>query len=127
MSMVCQVAVCLAIRLTRHGLRAQLPSASLSDQPGSTSGTRFGLYEPIHGSAPDIAGNAKANPAGTILSAALMLRWSLGLGDAAAAVERAVVTAIAAGVRTPDIVEPGMGSVTTAQFGDEVARRVEMT
>ena len=102
-----------------------LPSASLSDQPGSGSGTRFGLYEPIHGSAPDIAGKGKANPAGTILSAALMLRWSLGLSDAAIAVESAVAGAITSAVRTPDIVEAGIDPVTTSQFGDEVARRVE--
>jgi 3-isopropylmalate dehydrogenase len=85
-----------------------LPSASLSDQLGSGSGTRFGLYEPIHGSAPDIAGKGKANPAGTILSAALMLRWSLGLSDAAIAIESAVAGAITSAVRTPDIVEAAL-------------------
>ncbi len=74
-----------------------LPSASLSDKAGHAAGTRFGLYEPIHGSAPDIAGRGKANPAGAILSAALMLRWSFALDDAASAVERAVVDTIAAG------------------------------
>ena len=104
-----------------------LPSASLSDQPGGATGTRFGLYEPIHGSAPDIAGMGKANPAGTILSTALMLRWSLGLADAATAIERSVADAIGSGVRTPDIVEMGMPAATTAEFGDEVARRVETT
>ena len=62
-----------------------LPSASLSERGGQAAGTRFGLYEPIHGSAPDIAGQGKANPAGTILSAALMLRWSFALDDAASA------------------------------------------
>ena len=102
-----------------------LPSASLSEKVGHASGSRFGLYEPIHGSAPDIAGHGKANPAGAILSAALMLRWSLALDDAAGAVERAVVDAIAAGVRTPDIAEKETGPVSTAEFGDEVARRVE--
>ena len=74
-----------------------LPSASLSDKVGDAPGTRFGLYEPIHGSAPDIAGRGKANPAGAILSAALMLRWSFALDDAAAAIERAVADTIAAG------------------------------
>ena len=102
-----------------------LPSASLSDRAGDAVGTRFGLYEPIHGSAPDIAGAGKANPAGTILSAALMLRWSLALDDEAVAIERAVADAIAAGVRTPDIAEAGMRPATTAEFGDDVARRIE--
>jgi 3-isopropylmalate dehydrogenase len=102
-----------------------LPSASLSDKLGQAPGTRFGLYEPIHGSAPDIAGRGKANPAGAILSAAQMLRWSFALGGAASAIERAVVDTIAAGVRTPDITAEGIGPVSTSQFGDEVARRVE--
>ena len=102
-----------------------LPSASVSDRPGKAPGTRFGLYEPIHGGAPDIAGQGKANPTGTILSAAMMLRWSLGLDDAANAVEAAVASAIDDGVRTPDIALAGATPVTTEAFGDEVARRVE--
>ena len=104
-----------------------LPSASLSDRPGSVGGTRFGLYEPIHGSAPDIAGKGRANPAGAILSAALMMRWSLGFDEAATAIEQAVANAISGGTRTPDIVEPGLPAASTAEFGDEVARRVEAT
>ncbi|HEX2281327.1 MAG TPA: isocitrate/isopropylmalate family dehydrogenase, partial [Thermomicrobiales bacterium] len=102
-----------------------LPSASLSDRTGNAPGTRFGLYEPIHGSAPDIAGQGKANPAGAILSAALMLRWSFAVDDGAAAIERAVADTIAAGVRTPDIAGEGTAPVSTKLFGDEVARRVE--
>jgi 3-isopropylmalate dehydrogenase len=102
-----------------------LSSASLSDRMGTAPDTRFGLYEPIHGSAPDIAGRGKANPAGAILSTALMLRWSFALSDAASAIERAVVDTIAAGVRTPDIVQYGRDAVSTSEFGDEVARRVE--
>jgi 3-isopropylmalate dehydrogenase len=101
-----------------------LPSASLGARAGAAPGTRFGLYEPIHGSAPDIAGQGKANPAGTILSAAMLLRWSLGMAEAAAAVEGAVADAIASGVRTADIAEPGRAPVSTSRFGDEVARRV---
>jgi 3-isopropylmalate dehydrogenase len=100
-----------------------LPSASLSAKAGNTPGTRFGLYEPIHGSAPDIAGLGTANPAGAILSAALLLRWSLGLDDAANAIERAVAETITAGARTPDIAGQGMSPVSSAEFGDEVARR----
>ncbi len=102
-----------------------LPSASLSDKAGDAPGTRFGLYEPVHGSAPDIAGHDKANPAGAILSAALMLRWSFALGDAAAAIERAVSDSIAAGVRTRDIAGDGKSPVSTTEFGDDVVRRVE--
>ena len=80
-----------------------LPSASLSNRAGASPGTRFGLYEPIHGSAPDIAGRGVANPCGAILSAAMMLRWSLGLPDAAAAIENAVAATIESGVRTADM------------------------
>jgi 3-isopropylmalate dehydrogenase len=104
-----------------------LPSASLSSKAGTAPGTQFGLYEPIHGSAPDIAGRGKANPAGAILSAALMLRWSFALDDAANAIERAVTDAITAGVRTQDIAGEGVGPVSASKFGDEVARRVEAT
>jgi 3-isopropylmalate dehydrogenase len=104
-----------------------LPSASLSEIPGVTRGRRFGLYEPIHGSAPDIAGRGQANPVGTILSAALMMRWSLGREDVASCIESAVAGTIAGGVRTRDIVDRGMPAASTAEFGDEVARRVEAT
>jgi 3-isopropylmalate dehydrogenase len=101
-----------------------LPSASLSAKQGAAPGTRYGLYEPIHGSAPDIAGMGRANPAGTILSAAMLLRRSLGCNDAAEAIERAVSEAIADGVRTADIAAPGLPAVSTVEFGAEVARRV---
>jgi len=94
-----------------------LPSASLGDG-------RRGLYEPIHGSAPDIAGRGIANPYGAILSAALLLRHSLGLENAAAAVEAAVSAAIIAGVRTPDIVAPGAHAATTRAAGAAVLERL---
>jgi 3-isopropylmalate dehydrogenase len=84
------------------GSLGMLPSASLGDR--RTAHGRFGLYEPIHGSAPDIAGRDLANPAGTILSAAMLLRWSLGLEAAAADVEAAVAAAVADGFRTADLV-----------------------
>jgi len=90
-----------------------LPSASLGD------GTR-GLYEPIHGSAPDIAGQGIANPYGAILSVALLLRHSLQLEEQALAVERAVHRAIGDGVRTPDIVAPGHRPASTREAGDAV-------
>ena len=87
------------------GSLGMLPSASLGDR--RTAHGRFGLYEPIHGSAPDIAGRDLANPAGTILSAAMLLRWSLGLESAAADVEAAVSAAVADGYRTADLVPTG--------------------
>ncbi|MDZ7630108.1 MAG: 3-isopropylmalate dehydrogenase [Gemmatimonadaceae bacterium] len=99
-----------------------LPSASLGD--ASTDGLRRGLYEPIHGSAPDIAGKGIANPAGAILSAALLLRHSLGLADDAALIETAVIDAITAGFRTADCVAPGMQPCSTSAFGDAVLSRL---
>ena len=86
------------------GSLGMLPSASLGER--RTAHGRFGLYEPVHGSAPDIAGRDLANPAGTILSAAMLLRWSLGLEPAAADIEAAVGAAIADGYRTADLVPP---------------------
>jgi 3-isopropylmalate dehydrogenase len=90
-----------------------LPSAALGDG-------RRGLYEPIHGSAPDIAGRGVANPCGAILSAALLLRHSLGLEAEAAAIEAAVEAAIAQGARTPDIALVGRLAISTAAMGDAV-------
>lgn len=97
------------------GSLGMLPSASLGE-PG-----RPGLYEPIHGSAPDIAGRDIANPLATILSAAMMLRSSLGLAEEAAAVEAAVAQALAEGARTADIARPGEPSIGTAEMGARVA------
>jgi 3-isopropylmalate dehydrogenase len=96
------------------GSMGMLPSASLGD--GGP-----GLYEPIHGSAPDIAGRGIANPCGTILSAAMLLRHSLGLAAEAAAVEAAVDGAITDGARTADL----GGGLSTRQMADEILRRVE--
>jgi 3-isopropylmalate dehydrogenase len=83
------------------GSLGMLPSASVGAR--RTAHGLHGLYEPIHGSAPDIAGQDLANPIGTILSAAMLLRWSLGRSDAAEAVERAVSAALDAGFRTVDL------------------------
>lgn len=99
------------------GSLGMMPSASLG------SGTR-GLYEPIHGSAPDIAGRDIANPLGTILSGALLLRHSLGLEKEAAALERAVERVLDEGYRTADILSPGMEKVGCTQMGDLVAARI---
>ena len=90
------------------GSLGMLPSASLGERR-TTHGT-FGLYEPIHGSAPDIAGQDKANPIGTIASAAMMLRLSLGREDAAAAIEGAISAALDAGWRTGDLADVRDGS-----------------
>ncbi|HXU23678.1 MAG TPA: isocitrate/isopropylmalate family dehydrogenase, partial [Tepidiformaceae bacterium] len=87
-------------------------------------GTGFGLYEPIHGSAPDIAGQRKANPLAMILSTAMMLRLSLGLETEAAAIEAAVDQVIRDGHRTPDIAAAGNHVVDTVQMGDLVAEQL---
>jgi 3-isopropylmalate dehydrogenase len=95
------------------GSMGMLPSASLADG-------RFGLYVPIHGSAPDIAGRGVANPIATILSAAMLLRHSLRQETEAQAVEGAVNAVLDAGHRTPDIAAPGETTVTTTEMGDLV-------
>ena len=102
------------------GSMGVLPSASLgAPYPGAA--TQPGLYEPIHGSAPDIAGQGVANPLGTILSAALLLRHSLALPAEASALEAAVDQVLASGVRTRDLAEPGQPWVRTEEMGRAVA------
>ena len=97
------------------GSMGMLPSASLGDA------TR-GLYEPIHGSAPDIAGKGMANPCAAIASAAMLLRHSLGLEAEARAVESAIHAAIASGARTADIVSDGESPISTIEMSDAVIR-----
>jgi 3-isopropylmalate dehydrogenase len=99
------------------GSLGMLPSASLGDR--RTDHGRFGLYEPIHGSAPDIAGRDVANPLGTILSTAMLLRWSLGLGAAADDVESAVRAAIDDGLRTADLMPPDGGAAGLQVVGTQ--------
>ena len=99
------------------GSIGMLPSASLG------SGT-LGLFEPIHGSAPDIAGTDAANPLATILSAAMLLRYSLNQPQAADAIERAVETALKQGWRTADIAA-GKPAVGTHEMGNVVCRLIE--
>ena len=101
------------------GSLGMLPSASLSAAGAANSSARFGLYEPIHGSAPDIAGQGLANPCGALLSLAMLLRTSLGLATEALLVEEAVDLVLAEGARTRDIAGEGP-HVSTAQFGDLV-------
>jgi len=97
------------------GSIGMLPSASLNDR-------KQGLYEPSHGSAPDIAGKGVANPLATILSAAMMLRFSLGQPEAADRIEAAVKQVLAQGLRTPDIWSEGTTKVGTRAMGDAVVR-----
>lgn len=97
------------------GSIGMLPSASLNTQ-------NQGLYEPSHGSAPDIAGKGVANPLATILSAAMMLRFSLNQAEAADRIETAVKKVLAQGLRTPDIYSEGTTKVGTAQMGDAVVQ-----
>ena len=99
------------------GSIGMLSSASLNE-------TKFGLYEPSHGSAPDIAGKNIANPIATILSAAMMLRYSLDLDDAAAGIEAAVKQVLADGYRTGDIFSEGCKKVGTVEMGDLIAARI---
>ena len=96
------------------GSLGMLPSASLGN-PGSP-----GLYEPIHGSAPDIAGQGIANPLATILSVAMLLRSSLGLAKEAVAVETAVARVLEGGARTADIARPGEQAISTVEMGQKV-------
>jgi 3-isopropylmalate dehydrogenase len=100
------------------GSLGMLPSASLGTH--RTEHGLFGFYEPIHGSAPDIAGQDKANPIAAILSAALLLRYSLGLTREAAVIESAVEQTIAAGYRTEDLHEAGTQVVGTQEMGRQI-------
>jgi 3-isopropylmalate dehydrogenase len=108
------------------GSMGMLPSASLAGLPkaGGRGKRAISLYEPIHGTAPDIAGQGIANPIGTILSMALMLRYSLGLDDEAEAVEQSVSGVLAEGYRTADIGSDGGEVVGTGRMGDIIAGRV---
>jgi 3-isopropylmalate dehydrogenase len=100
------------------GSLGMLPSASLG--PLDRFGRRKALYEPVHGSAPDIAGKGIANPLGSILSVAMMLRMTLNRPDDAELLEKAVDAALAAGARTADIAEPGAKRLSTEEMGDAV-------
>ncbi len=105
------------------GSMGMLPSASLGDII-NTQQLPLGLYEPIHGSAPDIAGKGVANPLGTILSSAMLLRHSFGLEQEAAAIEAAVDAVLNEGVRTPDVANTGSEVVGTQVMGDLVAQKL---
>jgi 3-isopropylmalate dehydrogenase len=100
------------------GSLGMLPSASLG--PLAADGRRAGLYEPVHGSAPDIAGKGIANPLGAILSVAMMLRLSLDRAEDAGLLERAVGSVLTRGLRTADICEPGKAAVSCSEMGTAV-------
>jgi 3-isopropylmalate dehydrogenase len=105
------------------GSVGNLPSASLGEQ-ANRAGLRRGLYEPIHGSAPDIAGKGIANPIGTILSAAMLLRHSLGLEKEAEVVESVVSEVLDSGYRTVDLTTKDQAALNTAQITDLIVQRV---
>ncbi|HEY3908505.1 MAG TPA: 3-isopropylmalate dehydrogenase [Stellaceae bacterium] len=105
------------------GSLGMLPSASLG--AANPAGRRQALYEPVHGSAPDIAGQDVANPLASILSFAMMLRYSFDLAEVADLVENAVRRALAGGARTNDIVQPGSTRVSTRMMGDAILRELE--
>src|SRR5215213_6869895 len=106
------------------GSLGMLPSASLgAEDPGS--GRRKALYEPVHGSAPDIAGQGRANPIAMIGSFGMALRYSFGLTEAADRLERAVASVLASGARTADIAGPDAQAIGTAQMGDAIVRALD--
>ena len=111
----------LASMLT--GSLGMLPSATIG--AAGPDGSRHALYEPIHGSAPDIAGKGVANPMAQILSFAMLLRHSFGMEEEARLVERACTSVLASGLRTADIMQPGLARVSTQVMGDAVVRELD--
>jgi 3-isopropylmalate dehydrogenase len=99
-------------------------TGSIGMLPSASIGERFAMYEPIHGSAPDIAGQNRANPLATILSVAMMLRYSLDHAALADKVEKAVENTLDGGVRTADLADGGAG-VSCSAMGDAVCRELE--
>jgi 3-isopropylmalate dehydrogenase len=112
----------LAAALT--GSLGMLPSATLGAVDPVT-GKRHALYEPVHGSAPDIAGKGVANPLAQILSFAMLLRWSFAMEEEAALIEKAVANVLAGGLRTADIMQPGKARVGTAVMGEAILRELD--
>jgi 3-isopropylmalate dehydrogenase len=105
------------------GSLGMLPSASLGAP--DARGRRKALYEPIHGSAPDIAGKGVANPLAELLSYSMMLRYSFDLGGEADLIETAVENVLATGIRTPDIMQAGMRKVGTQEMGDALVKELD--
>ena len=111
----------LAAQLT--GSLGMLPSATLGQT--NDAGRRPALYEPIHGSAPDIAGQNVANPLAQILSFAMLLRFSFGMNEDASTIETAINNVLASGMRTADIMQPDRARVSTQLMGQSVLRELE--
>jgi 3-isopropylmalate dehydrogenase len=111
----------LAAALT--GSLGMLPSATLGAP--DASGRRHALYEPVHGSAPDIAGKGVANPCAQMLSFAMLLRWSFEMEEDAKLIESAVQRVLAGGLRTADIMQPGMARVGTSVMGEAIVRELD--
>jgi 3-isopropylmalate dehydrogenase len=106
---------------------AAMLTGSIGMLPSASMGAgKLGLFEPVHGSAPDIAGRDLANPIASIMSSAMMLRYSLDLPDEADRVERAVRKVLAAGYRTGDIAQDGTRRVGTSEMGDAVVAALEL-
>ena len=105
------------------GSLGMLPSASLG--PADSSGRRRAMYEPVHGSAPDIAGEDKANPLATVLSYSMMLRYSFDMQEDADMIDRAVENVLDSGLRTGDIMQPGKILVSTTQIGEAVTAELD--
>jgi 3-isopropylmalate dehydrogenase len=103
---------------------ASMLTGSIGMLPSASIGGQVGLYEPSHGSAPDIAGQQKANPLATILSAAMLLRYSFNLEEEASTIEQAVYQVMEEGYRTPDLMEEGKHLVNTAQMGDLIKQHI---
>jgi 3-isopropylmalate dehydrogenase len=106
------------------GSLGMLPSASLGAADAAT-GKRKAMYEPVHGSAPDIAGKGLANPIATLASFGMALRYSFGLGEAADRLDAAIAAALGEGLRTKDIAAPGQNAVSTAEMGSAVLKALE--
>ncbi|HWI55532.1 MAG TPA: 3-isopropylmalate dehydrogenase [Desulfobacteria bacterium] len=104
--------------------QASMLTGSIGMLPSASIGGQVGLYEPSHGSAPDIAGQKKANPLATILSAAMMLRYAFDLSKEAQVIEDAVVKVLELGYRTPDIMKEGCKLVNTEEMGDRVREQI---
>ena len=105
------------------GSLGMLPSASLGEM--DSTGRRPALYEPVHGSAPDIAGQGIANPLATILSYSMLLRYSFDMGDDADIIEQAVRNVLDNGLRTADIMEPGKSRVSTESMGKAITSELD--
>ena len=105
------------------GSLGMLPSAALGAADEAT-GKRKAMYEPVHGSAPDIAGKGLANPIAMIGSLGMAMRYSFGLGEAADLLDTAIANVLASGVRTADIASRGQNAVGTAEMGDQVVSQL---